>query len=98
MSTIASAGLTESIQRVINARFALVRRDQGNNVSSHFERRAEKAGANSDAAKLHHSFRSCGGSVFGIPKRSSETAPPVKPRRNMLDVFSESMPKHVCNS
>jgi hypothetical protein len=32
---------------------------------------AEKAGANSDAAKLHHSFRSCGGSVFGIPKRSS---------------------------
>src|SRR5215831_12681418 len=26
-------------------------------------------GANSDAAKLHHSFRSCGGSVFGTRKR-----------------------------
>jgi hypothetical protein len=27
-----------------------------------------KAGAKPDAAKLQHSFRFCGGSVFGIPE------------------------------
>ena len=66
-----------------------------------------KAGAKPDAAKLQHSFRFCGGSVFGIPEYTVPEArlgvltvvPTALRCANVIREpgrrFRKALPKHV---